>query len=614
MNETKNNRLFSKALFKQSIKANGLMWTIITAAVCFMLACVMLISGKSSISSMKDNVKSTIIQEAIKSEVSKNEVNEYISSTEGEELFDGKFALKFEEINTTDTYNSYVTTLTGLITDYVSSDSVKEAITNDVTAKVTEYMSSDEAKAKIVEYMLTGLSQDEAINKLKQKKINEYTASVTQEYVNKAKADTTLQQSAFLTTYVTPCYTYAINAVIEEYGESSSSVVTINPSNKADYVYKEYGEDIPEEYVTDFLSYMMNDVKSVTTQKTTTLTSYVTSDERDDFRHERSYNATSMLIAGKMTEEETINELLDKLSEYGVTKESYDGMGFDYDYIHKLSYESALEYQEKLTYEVSLIDDNLTSEEYDAKVNEIKEKLQNDISASFLENLPSDVADGIEELGKMDLYGLIVGSIFFKMAGLLLPIIYLIMVSNNLIAGQVDSGSMAYVLSTSTKRKQVTFTQGLFLVLSLFLMFVCTTITSVICLSIIDVTTEITIGKLLLINLGAFFVLFAMSGINFFASCYFDRSQKAMALGGGISMFFLVATMLGLFGSPVIPSVVRITPLNYFNYVSLISLFDVISILNGTTTWIWKLAILAGIGLLGYILGDIKFQKKDLPL
>ena len=53
-------------------------------------------------------------------------------------------------------------------------------------------------------------------------------------------------------------------------------------------------------------------------------------------------------------------------------------------------------------------------------------------------------------------------------------------------------------------------------------------------------------------------------------------------------MFFLVATMLGL--------------------------FDVVSILNGTNEWIWKLAILVGIGALGYILGDIKFKKKDLPL
>ena len=40
--------MFSKSLFKQSCKANGIMWTIITVAVCFMLCCVMLISNSVS--------------------------------------------------------------------------------------------------------------------------------------------------------------------------------------------------------------------------------------------------------------------------------------------------------------------------------------------------------------------------------------------------------------------------------------------------------------------------------------------------------------------------------------------------------------------------------------
>lgn len=40
----------------------------------------------------------------------------------------------------------------------------------------------------------------------------------------------------------------------------------------------------------------------------------------------------------------------------------------------------------------------------------------------------------------------------------------MIMASNNLISGQVDSGSMAYVLSTSTKRRTVVFTQAGYLI------------------------------------------------------------------------------------------------------------------------------------------------------
>ena len=612
----KENKLFSKALFKQSCKANGTMWGIITVAVCFMLACVMLISGTSSISSVKEGVETTIVEQAINSTIKKTAVSEYAKSVEGEELFDEQFTVKFNELNTVDTYsNSYVRALASLITDYVSSDESKAAIAAEVTTSVTTYMNSSDATAKVMEYMASGLSQEEAIAKLQNEKIAEYTKTITNEHIAAAKENKSLQSQAFVTVYVTPSYTYAINKVIEKYTASSSPVVTINPNNQADSTYTQYGEDVPEEYVTELTSYMMNDVVAVASGSTsTTLSDYISSEERTSFRKDRAYNASAMLVAGKMNEEDTINTLLDNLADYGVTKEKYDEMGFTYDYVHKASYEAALEYQEKLTYEISLLDNGLSQDEYDAKVAQIKEDLNVSVAGSLLDKLPENVSEGIEELGKMDLYGLIVGSIFFKMAGLLLPIIYMIMASNNLIAGQVDTGSMAYVLSTSTKRRQVTFTQGLFLALSLFLMFVATSITSVVCFTIANVNTDLTIGKLLLINLGAFSVLFAMSGINFFTSCYFDRSKKAMALGGGLSMFFLVATMLGLFGSPVIPSVVRISALNNFNYVSIISLFDVVSILDGTTDWIWKLVILAAIGVLGYILGDIKFKKKDLPL
>ena len=63
--------MFSKALFKQSCKANGTMWGIITFAVCFMLACVMLISGNGNIGEFKDSIQDTIITKEIESQMEK---------------------------------------------------------------------------------------------------------------------------------------------------------------------------------------------------------------------------------------------------------------------------------------------------------------------------------------------------------------------------------------------------------------------------------------------------------------------------------------------------------------------------------------------------------------
>ena len=60
--------------------------------------------------------------------------------------------------------------------------------------------------------------------------------------------------------------------------------------------------------------------------------------------------------------------------------------------------------------------------------------------------------------------------------------------------------------------------------------------------------------------------------------------------------------------------VVRLDSLNYFNYTTIITMFDVVSIMDGTTVFIRKFAILAATGLIGIIASSLKFTKKDLPL
>lgn len=256
-----------------------------------------------------------------------------------------------------------------------------------------------------------------------------------------------------------------------------------------------------------------------------------------------------------------------------------------------------------------------TTEQINESLVQYKSEIIADNSKTLVEELPQKVTDALGEIGDMDVYGLVIGSIFFRIAGLLLPMIFVIMTANNLIAGQVDSGSMAYVLSTPTKRRTVTLTQIAYMISALFVMFAMTTLTSVVCLAIVN-SAEITItyGQILLLNLGAFITMLAVSGICFLASSWFNRSKMSMSCGGGLTMFFLVATILGLFGSDVIPSAIRIDAMKYFNYVSIISLFDATSIIGNNLCYLWKFAILLGIAIITYIIGVIKFDKKDLPL
>lgn len=75
--------MFSKALFKQSCKANGTMWAIITFAVCFMLACVMLISGNGNIGEVKNSIEDTIIIKEVDAQMQKRALSYYQNAYDG---------------------------------------------------------------------------------------------------------------------------------------------------------------------------------------------------------------------------------------------------------------------------------------------------------------------------------------------------------------------------------------------------------------------------------------------------------------------------------------------------------------------------------------------------
>lgn len=546
--------MFSKALFKQSCKANGVMWTIITFAVCFMLACVMLISGNGNIGETKNAIEDTIIQKEIDAAIEERAINYYSLSDSALTTFDKEYIAAFDKAE-------YLRTVAALMAGGKSESEAK-------TAAASKYYGVAALK---VNFAAEQKAVDLGYGNDKEK---------TQEIVGVSM--------------------FALNPELIEEGSKT--------------LYNAYlgkTEDILDAYdVTSLVVYAMQDKGE----------EYITSIERRDYVSTRAEKAGANFLALNIVSEEAVDEMIKTLSSYGVDRAKYDSFGYNYENVKKLARNTVITYSNRLEYELSELDKKYAAggfaseEEYKAAAEKTNADLIKAISGSLLDSLPSEVSEALEDIGQADLYTLIVGSIFYKLAGLLLPIIYMIMASNNLISGQVDSGSMAYVLSTSIKRKTVAFTQAVYLVGSLLAMFLLTTATGCVCLAIVGTDIGLTYGKLLLLNLGAFLVLFALSGLNFFTSCYFDRSKRSMAIGGGLSIFALVAAMLGLFGSPVIPKVVRLDSLNYFNYTTIISMFDVVSIMDGTTVFVWKFAILAALGLIGLIAGSLKFTKKDLPL
>ena len=592
--------MFSKALFKQSCKANSVMWGIITFAVCFMLACVMLISGNGNISKMTNGISETIIKSQIESEMDKRAIRYYDLSTNGLKKFDEYFVESYADAGTFAMNYQTWSASKPKQEDYSGNEEgYNTALSTWMGSKPSP---TNEASTAYNSALETWLSSQP--NSQNFESTEEYNAALAAWNAKKPDPSTIAYKTAVdkLGIYV--------GTIIEGQGLAADSTeaqeiqgvifYVLNPGSQFENFYTALGESSPAYDMTT-----VNDEK------------------RQDYINEYTRVNASIFLAGNMIKEENIQNIIANLKDFGIDEDKFNNITYEitvegetkqvsrytgetgYKFINNLSNNTLLTYQSRIDYAVSK----------GLQIDVAKKEIAGDLTSSFLSTLPEDVSTGLEELGKLDLYSMIVGSIFYKMAGLLLPIIYMIMVANNLIAGQVDSGSMAYVLSTSTKRRQVAFTQALFLVCSLLAMFVLTTITSVICLSTLDLASvDLTYSQLILLNLGAFCTMFGMSGISFLASCWFNRSKYSMSIGGGLNMFFLVATMLGLFGSEALPSVVRLNSLNFFNYVSIISLFDVSSILAGTTTFIWKLIILAGIGVVCYILGALKFEKKDLPL
>lgn len=610
--------MFSKALFKQSCKANGVMWTIITFAVCFMLACVMLITGNGGIGDTKNAIEDTIIVKEIDASIEKRALSYYQISMDGLTEFD-----KLEAKNSKDslTYLVSMSTWSNSIpnrNDYSSDQEYmlameawnnQKPIANNKASilLLNSYTEWNNNKPKLEDYK----SEDEYNVALKT-----WSKSNPMTQVGAISASTMVsieEIQDYMYEYalnINSNYTKDTTEAKEILGVVMYSIVPDEIEGFEDEFYTKNNEIKPESY--DYVSIAQHIASN-------DIDEYLISKERQNYLKDRSQECNSIFLASNLSKDETVKIMVNELSSFGVTQEKYDSFGYNYSSIKHMSITSIITFRNRLDYEISLLDNKLNNneislDEYNKQVKITTEDLVSEISSSLLSSLPSEVSDALQEVGQLDLFSLVVGSIFYKLAGLLLPIIFMIMASNNLISGQVDSGSMAYILSTSTKRRTVVFTQAVYLIGSLFCMFSLTTITGCVCLSLIKADVDLTYTKLIYLNLGAFFVLFCLSGLCFLTSCWFDRSKRSMAIGGGLSIFALVAAMLGLFGSQVIPSVVRLDSLNYFNWATIISLFDVISIIDGTNTFIYKYAILFGLGLIGYIVGSERFIKKDLPL
>lgn len=224
--------------------------------------------------------------------------------------------------------------------------------------------------------------------------------------------------------------------------------------------------------------------------------------------------------------------------------------------------------------------------------------------ASTIKSLGSTLGStGLIHSSVVDPFLSMLGSTFFSIQGVLLPVIFIVLTANGLLAAQVDKGSMAYLLSTPTKRTTIVRTQGMFLILSLIFMFAVVTGVGIMGIHQFQSGIDIDMTKYYQLILGLFLLMFATSGISFFASSLFNLSKNSLLLGAGLPVAFFLLHLMATASSS----------LDFLKYFTLNSLFDTTAVLQGDNI-VRNFSILGVIGLVFYFSSLFVFDKKDLPL
>lgn len=225
--------------------------------------------------------------------------------------------------------------------------------------------------------------------------------------------------------------------------------------------------------------------------------------------------------------------------------------------------------------------------------------------------------DLVEKMSEMDPASMM-NQMYYTAMGLLPIFILIVILANSLIADQVDRGSMAYVLSTPTKRSALAVTQMVFLL-----------VVPLLIIGIVGATRigtsflfydEVNVAGMVALFIGMYILVEAVCGLCYMGSCLFSQSKKSMAFGGGLAVWFFLASMIGLFGSEnMVNTGMGVEELSIFNKLTLVGLYDVDALATiGTgsvdTAFVWKLLVLVAVAVVSYAVGAVRFSKKDLPL
>ncbi|BCG58213.1 ABC transporter permease subunit [Paenibacillus sp. URB8-2] len=192
--------------------------------------------------------------------------------------------------------------------------------------------------------------------------------------------------------------------------------------------------------------------------------------------------------------------------------------------------------------------------------------------------------------------------------GLILVLILSIVcvqMSTRLMAGMVDQGSMAYLLSTPTTRAKVSTTQALVLIMSLIVIVGVTTLAGFLGEAwFLGDSYPFNGERFLQLNLVAFMLFFAIGGLTFLVSCLSNDEKKALGISGLIAFGFFTIDLVAKISDK----------LSWMKSLTLFTLYRPSEIVAGQAEWGRISLVLLAVGLLSFGLGIVLFKRRDLPL
>lgn len=183
------------------------------------------------------------------------------------------------------------------------------------------------------------------------------------------------------------------------------------------------------------------------------------------------------------------------------------------------------------------------------------------------------------------------------------PMVFIILLSNRLIARYIDRGSMVYLVATPNKRIKIAFTQALFLMVSSFVLVIYVTILCIM-ISNIMFPGDLDVSQFLVLNIGLYGLYIFLGGLCFCSSCVFNDTKFSYGVGAGLCIAFVLIKMISQVSEKS----------ENLKYATPLTLFEPAGIVAGDRSAYVSFIVLYLVGILLYCVGIAVFRKKDLSI